>query len=195
MARPANTRTPDTRAWPLTRSPCARWPATPRRRRLTVGRRPEAASLAGWPGAAGAARRAGVAGRRLGLVLLVPVLSATLTAGLFFAGYAHDRATGCSGRESAAVEELAPPPGTSIESRGEYIEGCVARTDMDLSGEDIVEHYEAELARLGWRETPGSSRPGSARPRSRMACRSRWRSRTRAWRAAAGRCSRPSWVG
>lgn len=95
-----------------------------------------------------------IAGRRR-LVVLVPVLSAALSVGLFVVGYAYEVSTGCSGDEKAAVGELAPPPGTTVEFRGEYVEGCLARTDMALSDEDIVEHYEAEFARLGWQETPG----------------------------------------
>lgn len=105
-----------------------------------------------------------LAGHRRGVVVLVPALSAALTAGLFSAGYAYERAAACSDEERAAVEELAPPPGTTVDFEGEYIEGCLARTDMVLSDQQILEHYEAEFARLGWQETPGrhDSRVGTA---------------------------------
>lgn len=105
-----------------------------------------------------------LAGRRGKVVVLVPVLSAALSAGLFSAGYAYELATACSDEEWAAVDQLAPPPGTTVQFEGEYIEGCLARTDMALSDQQILEHYEAEFARLGWQETPGQhdSRVGTA---------------------------------
>ena len=95
-----------------------------------------------------------LATRRRAEVLLVPLVSAALTAGLAFAGQAHGRATACSDLERAAAQELAPPPGTTVEVEGEYTEGCVARTGMALSNRAILEHYQAEFARLGWQETP-----------------------------------------
>ncbi len=97
----------------------------------------------------------GLAGRRGGAVLLVPVLSAALTAALAIAGQAHGRATACSDLERAAAAELAPPPGTAVELEGDYIEGCLALTRMSLSNEAILEHYRAEFATHGWQETPG----------------------------------------
>ncbi len=93
--------------------------------------------------------------RRRSLVVLVPVLSAALTAALAFAGQAHGRATACSEQELATAEQLAPPPGTSVELEGNYSEGCLAQTRMRLSTEAILEHYRAEFARQGWQETPG----------------------------------------
>jgi hypothetical protein len=96
----------------------------------------------------------GLAGRRGGAVLLVPVLSAALTAALAIAGQAHGRATACSDLERAAASELAPPPGTAVELEGNYTEGCLAVTSMTLSNEAIVQHYRTEFARHGWQETP-----------------------------------------
>ncbi len=96
-----------------------------------------------------------LATRRRRAVVLVPVLSAALTVGLAFIGQAHGRATACSAQERAAAEQLAAPPGTVVEFEGEYTEGCVARTGMSLSNQAILEHYQAEFARLGWQETPG----------------------------------------
>jgi hypothetical protein len=96
-----------------------------------------------------------LAGRKGGAVLLVPVLSAALTAALATAGQAHGRATACSDVERAAASELAPPPGTAVELEGNYTEGCLAVTRMNLSNEAILEHYRAEFARHGWEETPG----------------------------------------
>ncbi len=94
------------------------------------------------------------AGRRRAVVL-VPVLSAALTAGLLGAGLAYGTATACSAEERAAAKQLAAPPGTVVDFDGEYIEGCVARTRMRLSKQAILKHYQAELARNGWQETPG----------------------------------------
>ena len=88
-------------------------------------------------------------------VLLVPLLSAALTAALAVAGQAHGRATACSDEERAAAGQLAAPPGADISFEGEYIEGCVARARMRLPKQAILEHYRAELARDGWQETPG----------------------------------------
>lgn len=96
-----------------------------------------------------------LAARGRSIVVLVPVLSAALTGALAFAGQAHGSATACSERELATAEQLAPPPGTSVELQGNYSEGCLAFTRMRLSTEAIVEHYRAEFARLGWQETPG----------------------------------------
>jgi hypothetical protein len=96
-----------------------------------------------------------LAGRKGSAVLLVPVLSAALTAALAIAGQVHGRATACSDLERAAVSDLAPPPGTAVELEGNYTEGCLAVTRMNLSNETIVEHYRAEFARHGWEETPG----------------------------------------
>ena len=93
--------------------------------------------------------------RRRSVVVLVPVLSAALTGALAFAGQTHGRATACSDQEREAAEQFAPPPGTSVDLQGEYVEGCVARTSMRLSNQQIVEHYQAEFARLGWEETQG----------------------------------------
>lgn len=96
-----------------------------------------------------------LATRRRKAVLLVPVLSAALTGGLLIGGQAYDRATACSEQELAAAQQLAPPPGTTVELEGEYPEGCVARTRTRLTNQDIVQHYRAEFARRGWQETPG----------------------------------------
>ena len=96
-----------------------------------------------------------LAGRKGAALLLVPVLSATLTAALAAAGQAHGRATACSDQERAAASELAPLPGTAVELEGSYTEGCVAVTQLSLSNQAIVEHYRAEFARHGWEETPG----------------------------------------
>ena len=95
-----------------------------------------------------------LAARGRGLVLLVPLVSAGLTVGLVLTGTALGRAAACGDAERAAVEQLAPPPGTTVEFEGEYTEGCVARTRTSLSSQVILEHYEAELTRLGWRPTP-----------------------------------------
>ena len=94
-----------------------------------------------------------LAAARSAAVVLVPVASAAITVGLAFAGQAHGRATACSEPVLAAAQRLAPPPAASVEFEGEYTEGCVARTRMRLSNQAIVEHYQAEFARLGWRET------------------------------------------
>ena len=96
-----------------------------------------------------------LASRKRSIVVLVPVLSAALTAGLAFAGQAHGRATACSDQERAAAEQLAPPPGMTVEYEGYYIEGCLATTRMSLSNQDILEHYQDEFSRHGWRLTPG----------------------------------------
>jgi hypothetical protein len=96
-----------------------------------------------------------LASRKLGVVVLVPVLSAALTVALAFAGLAHGLATACSDDERAAAQQFAPPPGTSVKFEGAYTEGCLARSRMSLSNEDILEHYQAEFIRLGWQETPG----------------------------------------
>jgi hypothetical protein len=91
-------------------------------------------------------------------VVLVPLVSAALSVGLAVAGQAHARATACSDAERAAVRELAPPPGTTVEVEGEHTEGCVARTSTALSDEAVLEHYQAEFARLGWQETADGPR-------------------------------------
>ncbi len=96
-----------------------------------------------------------LAARRRGVVLLVPVLSAGLTAGLAAAGTALGRATACGDQERRATQQLAPPPGTVVRFEGDYLEGCVARTRMALPSQVILQHYQAEFARHGWRETPG----------------------------------------
>ena len=95
------------------------------------------------------------AARRRRAVVLVPLLSAALTAALAVASQAHGRATACSDEERAAVGQLAAPPGVEVAFKGEYVEGCMARTRMSLSSKTILEHYEAEFSRLGWRLTPG----------------------------------------
>jgi hypothetical protein len=95
-----------------------------------------------------------LATRSRAAVVLVPVASAAITVGLAFAGQAHGRATACSDQVRAAGQRLAPPPGTRVEFEGVYTEGCVARTRVRLSNQAIVEHYQAEFARLGWQETP-----------------------------------------
>ena len=95
-----------------------------------------------------------LASRRRSIVVLVPLLSAALTAALAFTGQAHGRATACSDQELAAAEQLAPPPGTSVEFEGYYTEGCLATTRMRLSNQAILEHYQAEFTRHGWRLTP-----------------------------------------
>ena len=95
-----------------------------------------------------------LASGRRSIVVLVPVLSAALTAGLAFAGQAHGRATACSDQELAAAQQLAPPPGTSVEFEGYYIEGCLAMTRTRLSNQDILEHYQTEFTRHGWRLAP-----------------------------------------
>lgn len=96
-----------------------------------------------------------LAAQRRTVVVLVPVASAALTAGLAFAGQAHGRATACSDQALAAAQQLSPPPGTTVEFEGQYGEGCVARVGMRLSSQEVLEHYQAEFARLGWQETPG----------------------------------------
>jgi hypothetical protein len=96
-----------------------------------------------------------LAARRRRAVVLVPLLSAALTAALAVAGQAHGRATACSDEERAAAGQLAAPPGTVVAFEGEYTEGCVARSRTVLSKQAILEHYQAELARNGWQETPG----------------------------------------
>ncbi len=96
-----------------------------------------------------------LAARSRRAVVLVPVLSAALTAALAVAGQAHGRATACSDEERAAAEQLAAPPGAVVEFEGHYIEGCLAISRMRLSKQAILEHYQAELARNGWQESPG----------------------------------------
>ena len=96
-----------------------------------------------------------LAARKRGAVLLVPVLSAALTGALSSVGQAHGRATACSDQVRAAAQQLAPPPGATVVFEGEYTEGCVARTRMSLTNKEIVQHYQAEFARLGWQDTPG----------------------------------------
>ena len=96
-----------------------------------------------------------LAGRKGGAVLLVPVLSAALTAALAVVGQAHGRATACSDLERAAASELAPPQGTVVELEGHYTEGCLARSRMSLTNQAVLEHYRAEFAQHGWEETPG----------------------------------------
>lgn len=92
-----------------------------------------------------------LASRRRSTVVLVPVLSAALT-GVLASGAG---ATGCSEHAWAAAEQLAPPPGPSVELEEDYAEGCLTWTRMRLSPEAIVEHYRTEFARHGWQETPG----------------------------------------
>ncbi len=96
-----------------------------------------------------------LAARSRRAVVLVPVLSAALTAALAVAGQAHGRATACSDEERAAAEQLAAPPGAVVEFEGNYIEGCLAISRMRLSKQAILEDYQAELARNGWEESPG----------------------------------------
>lgn len=40
------------------------------------------------------------------------------------------------------------------EFEGYYIEGCLATTRTRLANQEILEHYQAEFARHGWRLTP-----------------------------------------
>jgi hypothetical protein len=96
-----------------------------------------------------------LAARRLGVVVLVPVLSAALSAALAFTGLSQGRATACSDEERAVAQQVAPPPGTSVEFEGTYSERCLARSRMRLSNQAILEHYEAEFTRLGWQESAG----------------------------------------
>lgn len=91
-------------------------------------------------------------GRRT--VVLVPLLSAALTAALAVAGTAYARAAACSDRVLAAAQSLAPLPGGTAEFEGHEIEGCLATTRTSLPDQAILEHYETELTRLGWRLTP-----------------------------------------
>ena len=88
-------------------------------------------------------------------VLLVPVLSAALTAALAVADPAYVRATACRDEERAAAEQLAAPPGAVVKFEGNYHGGCLAISRMRLSKQAILEHYQAELARNGWQETAG----------------------------------------
>ena len=95
-----------------------------------------------------------LAQRRRRAVVLVPLLSAALTAGLVVAGTAYARAAACDDDVLAAARQLAPLPGTTAGFEGHEVEGCLASTRTDLSAQAVLEHYEGELTRLGWRLTP-----------------------------------------
>lgn len=103
-----------------------------------------------------------LAGRRPGGALVVPLVSALMTVLLLVAGHLLARVTECSPDERAAFAELAPPPGTTIELRGEMGNGCIARFDPSLSGAEIAAHYEHEFTAHGWQAGPlGSDAVGN----------------------------------
>ena len=92
--------------------------------------------------------------RRFPLALLVPLLSAALTAALAAAGQAHMAATACSPEELAAAEQLSPPPGTDVALQGTTTQECVATIETALSSAEIIEHYRGQFQRHGWQESP-----------------------------------------
>lgn len=91
-----------------------------------------------------------VARRRAVAALVVPLVSLLLTFGLLWVGDLMARQTECSPAERAAFAELAPPPGATVELRGEMANGCIARFDTSLSGPEVAAHYEREFTAHGW---------------------------------------------
>ncbi len=92
--------------------------------------------------------------RRRRLVVLVPVASALLTAGLFALGTALAGATGCSDRERALANELDPPPGVVVDLHGRMGGECEARFSTDLGDDEVVAHYRAQFDEHGWAILP-----------------------------------------
>jgi hypothetical protein len=95
-----------------------------------------------------------LAKRRRRTVVLVPLVSAALTAELVVAGTAQARAAACDDRVLDAAQQLAPLPDGTAEFEGHEVEGCLASTRTGLSEQAVLEHDEGELTRLGWRLTP-----------------------------------------
>lgn len=86
--------------------------------------------------------------------LLVPAASLLLTVALFAGANLLAAATGCSPHERAVFAELAPPPGTTVELKGELpiaTAGCVARFSAAPTT-DVVAHYREQFAEHGWQE-------------------------------------------
>jgi hypothetical protein len=91
-----------------------------------------------------------LAARRRGPAMLVPVVSFALTVGL--AAVSYTVAVACSDRALSAFEELAPPPGVSVELFVSPSQGCMAETTpARTEGIDVAGHYRSEFRKQGWR--------------------------------------------
>lgn len=103
------------------------------------------------------------------LVLPLPVLSLLLMLA-FQAVDPSTKITECTEAELAAAAQLPPPPGTSApDFQSEPHNGCIARFETDVSGEELFEHYRRAARQAGWTvEEPGPVQldPGEEAPMS-----------------------------
>jgi hypothetical protein len=84
------------------------------------------------------------------VVVLVPVASIVLTAGLAVA--AHTVPVACSGAARESFDQLPPPPGASVEMFVSPSQGCMVEVKSDqLHSDQLSDHYRRELTREGWR--------------------------------------------
>ena len=80
------------------------------------------------------------------------------------------KTTDCTEAELSAVADLTPPPGTPpLEFQSEPSNGCIARFNSNLSGEQLYGHYRLVAKNAGWVvEEPGEVvlEPGQEAPQS-----------------------------
>ena len=101
-------------------------------------------------------------------MLWLPVLSSFLMMG---AEMVHAyRTTECTDAELSAVADLPPPPNTPpLEFQDEPGNGCIARFETSLSGEQLFDHYRLSARAAGYAiEEPGEGvlEPGEEAPQS-----------------------------
>lgn len=102
-------------------------------------------------------------------VLPLPVLSLLLML-IFEAVDPSTKITECTDTELSAIVELPPPPGTPpLDFQSEPANGCIARFNSTLSGEQLIDHYRQTAKQAGWEvEEPGEVvlEPGEEAPQS-----------------------------
>lgn len=76
---------------------------------------------------------------------------------IFGLGYLITSLTGCSDELRNTAEEIAPPSGVEVKWQGTETGSCRSEVDTDLSGEEIIAHYEAQFKSNGWEVVPGTS--------------------------------------
>ena len=81
---------------------------------------------------------------------LVPLLSLVVSAALYQAGAAYERATACSERLLSAAADVPAITGERHVFAGEAGTGCVARYPSRAQPRRVVDHYRRAFDETGW---------------------------------------------